>query len=60
LHESFVSLGSVFARCGLRLFRQGRRRHQPEANEQSDGLDGDPQIAFQPFYLSGDPVEPPR
>jgi hypothetical protein len=44
LHESFVSLGPLYAGGCLTLFRQGRRK--PEANKKGDGLDGNPNIAF--------------
>ena len=60
LHESFIALAAFGAGSSLCLFRQRRRRHQPEADEESDSLDGNPDIAFQPFHLTGDPVEAPR
>jgi hypothetical protein len=60
LDEALISLGSFCTGSGLDLFRQGRRSHQPEANEQSDGLDGDPDVALQAFHLTRDPVEAPR
>ncbi len=58
--ECFVSFGALGAGSGLRLFRQGRRRDQPEANEQSNCFDGDPDVALQSFHLTGDPIEAPR
>ena len=49
------------AECGgLGLFGQGGRRHQPVADEESEGLDRDPDIAFKAFHLACDPVEAPR
>jgi hypothetical protein len=44
----------------LGFVQAGKAPPSPEANEQSDGLDGDPDVALQAFHLTRDPVEAPR
>src|SRR6516165_4318358 len=60
LDEGMVSFGAFGARSSLGLLRQRRRRHEPETNEERQGLHRDPDIALKPLRLPDQPVEPPR
>src|SRR6266508_5507198 len=60
LDEGMIPFSAFGARRSLGLLRQGRRRGEPEPNEQRQGLYRDPNIALEPLRLPDQPIEPPR
>src|SRR6516165_11268328 len=51
LDEGMVPFGAFGARGSLGLLRQRRRRSEPEANEERQGLRRDPDITLEPLRL---------
>src|SRR3546814_21055280 len=58
LYEAVVTLTSFRPCSGLACIRQGRRRAQPESDEQRHGLDRDTGVPLQPLHAAVDAVEP--